>query len=135
MSIYLDHHLQPLAQSLPSYIQDSTDFINKLSNLGEIPDSSYLVTMDVSALYPSIPQEEGIKACRAALDNRSDKSPPTDALVSMLKLTLESNNFTFNGENYLQISGTAIGAKFAPPYAIIFMGWFEEKLLRRKPNR
>ena len=30
---------------------------------------------------------------------------------------------------FKQLNGTAIGAKFAPPYAILFMGYFEDKIL------
>ena len=30
---------------------------------------------------------------------------------------------------FKQLNGTAIGTKFAPPYAILFMGYFEDKFL------
>ena len=46
---------------------------------------------------------------------------------SILILTL--NNFVFNGINYLQKKGCAMGTKCAPGYANIFMGWFEEKFI------
>jgi hypothetical protein len=36
------------------------------------------------------------------------------------------NNFTFDGNHYLQINGTAMGTKMAPSYANIFMGDLEE---------
>ena len=39
------------------------------------------------------------------------------------------NDFVFNGINYLQKRGCAMGTKYAPSYAIIFMGWFEEKFI------
>ena len=39
------------------------------------------------------------------------------------------NNFVFNGINYLQKKGCAMGTKCAPSYANIFMGWFEEKFI------
>ncbi len=45
----------------------------------------------------------------------------------MVKLTLESNNFQFNGDNYLQVGGTAMGTRVAPSLANIFMADFEEK--------
>jgi hypothetical protein len=37
--------------------------------------------------------------------------------------------FTFNGDHYLQINGTAMGTKMAPSYANTFMGKFEKQLL------
>jgi hypothetical protein len=42
---------------------------------------------------------------------------------------LKKNNFTFNGDHYLQINGTAMGTKMAPSYANIFMGKIEKQLL------
>ena len=51
ISAFVDHHLQPINQELPSYIKDTTDFINKLENLPEDPrEETFLVTMDVHSL-------------------------------------------------------------------------------------
>jgi hypothetical protein len=44
-------------------------------------------------------------------------------------MVLKKNNFTFNGDHYLQINGTAMGTKMAPSYANIFMGKLEKQLL------
>jgi hypothetical protein len=53
---------------------------------------------------------------------------PTNAsLIKLLELVLTKNNFQFNGQNYLQIGGTAIGTKAAPGYAINNLGKFEAK--------
>jgi hypothetical protein len=43
-------------------------------------------------------------------------------------LVLKHSNFTFNGEHFLQINGTAMGTKMAPSCANIFM-WKLEKLI------
>ncbi len=40
------------------------------------------------------------------------------------------NNFNFNGKNYLQVGGTAMGTRLAPSYANIFMGRLEQKILK-----
>lgn len=57
---FIDHVLQPLAQSYDDYIQNSTALILRLQNL-EIPEDAVLVTIDVENLYPSIPQTECLK--------------------------------------------------------------------------
>jgi hypothetical protein len=44
-------------------------------------------------------------------------------------MVLKKNNFTFNGDHYLQINCTAMGTKMAPSYANIFMGKLEKQLL------
>ena len=42
---------------------------------------------------------------------------------------LNSNQFKFLGQHYLQMSGTAMGTKMAPSYANLFMGVLEKQML------
>ena len=72
-------------------------------------------------LYPSIPYEAGLKALREVLDKREQHIIPTSELIRMADFVLKNNYFEFNGQIKQQISGTAIGTKFAPPYACLFM--------------
>ena len=53
----------------------------------------------------------------------------TDSLVELAELVLKNNYFEFNEKFLRQIRGTAIGTKFAPPYAIIYMAALEEDFL------
>ena len=108
-----------------SYIKHSGYFINKTKNLSNIPDNAILVTVDVVGLYPSIPHEAGMRALREALDKQEIKCIPTEDLVKMAEFVLKSNYFEFNSKIKQQVSGTAIGTKFAPPYACLFMAKFE----------
>ena len=48
----------------------------------------------------------------------------------MAEFVLKNNFFEFNGEVKRQKSGTAIGTKFAPPYAGIFMDEIETEFLK-----
>ena len=48
----------------------------------------------------------------------------------MAEFVLKNNYFEFNEKVCRQISGTAIGTKFAPPYACIFMGEMETSFLK-----
>ena len=51
-------------------------------------------------------------------------------------VTHTSNNFIiFKDENYIRVSGTVIGDKYAPSYATIFMGMFEQNLLSSVPKK
>jgi hypothetical protein len=56
-------------------------------------------------------------------------SRPDTQLITLLRLNLLSNDFIFNNKVYLQISGTAMGKRFAPSYANIYMADFENKAL------
>ena len=67
-----EFELQEYVQNSPIFIRDNTDFVYKLKALEEpVPDGAFLFCFDVSKLYPSVPREEGMKACREALESRS----------------------------------------------------------------
>ena len=64
ISLFLDHHLQPPAQAVKSYIKDTNEFLKKLRFLPKLPDGIILCTMDVEGLYPNLPHGEGLSALR-----------------------------------------------------------------------
>ena len=113
-----------------SYIKDTGDFLNKIKNINAIPENAILVTADVVGLYPSIPHQPGLEALRKALYKRKTHKVPMGKLVKMTEFVVKNNYFQFSDEVYQQISGTAIGTKFAPPYACIFMDQVESKFLQ-----
>ncbi len=132
ISEYLDHFLCPLASKHPSYIKDTPDFLNKLSQIKIHPDC-LLITLDVDSLYTNIDIKGGIISVRQSfLANPDPKRPDTDHEILRLLITsLRNNDFTFNNEWFLQISGTAMGKKFAPNYANIFMAKWEKEALEK----
>jgi hypothetical protein len=50
----------------------------------------------------------------------------------MAEFVLKNNYFEFDGDIYCQNSGTAMGTKFAPPYACIFMDMVETEFLKQQ---
>ena len=50
----------------------------------------------------------------------------------MAEFVLKNNYFEFNSNVKHQISGTAIGTKFAPPYACIYMDYMENQFLKNE---
>ena len=138
ISSFVDHLLQPIAQKQTSYLKDTTDFINFIEKT-EVSQNTILVSMDVTSLYTNIPQDEGITIVCEAYDKYHNNSPPIPShyLKQILGLILKENSFQFNGENYLQIHGTAMGTKMAVAFANLFMAEIETKMLnesRIKPK-
>ena len=113
-----------------SYIKDSTDFINKIGQIGGIPENAILVTAEVLGLYPSIPHKAWLKALKNALDKRKQKHIPTEKVINMVEFVLKNNFFEFNGLVKQQVSGTAIGTKSAPTYACLYMDEVETEFLK-----
>ena len=116
-------------QSAKSYIRDASGFRRKLNDLGKLPENAILVTADVVDLYPIIPHADGLEALSAKLGESKDKSIATEDLLQMGKFFLRNNFFEFDSKIKQQISGTAIGTKFAPSYLYIFMDKFEKYFL------
>jgi len=84
--------------------------------------------MDVRSLYTNVPQEEGIeKVCKAydALISIKKKPPSPQNISKERWNILQETSFQFNGKNYLQTHGTAIGTEMAVAFANIFMGTLE----------
>ncbi|CAH2219502.1 Hypothetical predicted protein [Pelobates cultripes] len=59
-SLYIDKVLRPLVETLPSYIRDTKQALNRPSNLKFSP-TAQLCNLDVESLYSSIPHDRGIE--------------------------------------------------------------------------
>ena len=79
----VDYHIQPLAKQVKSYIQDTTDFINKLQQLNPLPHNVLLATMDVRSLYTNISNKDGLRALKEALDSRHSNAPQSELITSL----------------------------------------------------
>ena len=135
ISEYVYYHLQPLVTQTRLYLKDTTNFLQKLTAISELPVGCILVTLDVSSLYTNIPYDEGISACSRALETCPFPDPPTSYLLKRMEQILTLNCFEFNNEHYLQIQGTAMRTRMAPSYANLFMGDLEEKMVASTRTR
>ena len=90
-SSFLDFQLQPLAQTVKSYIKDTNHFLRKIKELGQLPEGTILCIIDVVDLYPNIPHDEGLDF----LDSRVDKQVTTDTLIELAELVLKITFLNF----------------------------------------
>ena len=114
-SSYLDYHLKSLVPHVPYILEDTRDFVNRIQDLLDLPESSILVSFDVVRLYPRIPHEEGIETMAEYLETRDDKPVSTNSLCDLASIVLKENYFEHSSKIYHQKLGTAIGTNFAPP--------------------
>ena len=129
ISAFLDFHLKGAVQNISHILEDTRDFLSRIVNK-VVPEGSILVTFDVVGLYPHIPHDEGIDTMRKFLNERADQNVSTQNLCKLENIILKHNYFEFGEKIFHQLLGTAIGTKFAPPYANIFMAGLEEKIFR-----
>ena len=129
ISAFVDHFLSPIVQTGRSYIRDTGDFLQKLQEMDNLNGGEILLTLDASALYTNIPNEEGTMAVLRSLGiaRPGDTQRSNLSLVELLAQVLSLNNFQFDEQNYLQVGGPAMGTRVAPSYANVLMNNFEEK--------
>ena len=104
--------------------------MEKLAQIKANPDC-LLITLDVDSLYTNIDNKAGIETVRQTFLNNPDPKRPTIEILRLLLTSLKNNDFIFDNEWYLQISGTAMGKKFAPNYANMFMAKWEKEALAK----
>ena len=97
MSAFVEREIQPLLANIPSYIKDTTDFLNTLSRFDNLPDNTILVALDVTALYFSIRNKDGIGACKKYLDRRTQLPTSSEDICQLMSPILENNVLSFNG--------------------------------------
>ena len=124
----IDFFLKPLCTMLPSHLRDSQHFIAILRQTPVSP-STLLFTLDVESLYTCIPINDGINAVSRAFLTNPDPSRPDLTLLSLLRLTLSTNNFSFDGQEWLQIHGVAMGKAYGGSFANLFLGQWEKHAL------
>ena len=136
ISAFVFKLIQPIAKNQKSYIKDTTDFINFIERK-KLPQSTLLVTMDVTSRYTNISQEQGMQIVCAAYDKFYKSNPPipTGCLREILRLILEENSFKFTNKLYVQLHGTAMGTKAAVAFANIFVAKIETQILRQSKHK
>ena len=107
ISAFVDYVLSPI----PSYIKDTTDFLQQPQILDHIPNNAILVSVDVTSLYTNIPLNEGINSVAKILKLSGHDEYFIDEIKSCIYFILKNNIFTFNEQNLIQVSGTAMGTK------------------------
>ena len=117
---------------LPSYIRDSKHFLQLLESLPPLPEDAILVTADFKSLYTNIPHEEGIESVLHYMKLHANTLPPgtpsPHTIGVLFETILKNNNLSFMDRHFVQLVGTAMGTKAAPPYANLFMGRHEETI-------
>ena len=92
-----------------SFIKDTNNFLRKLKPITEVPENSYLATLDVKSFYTSISNSEGIKAAKISHEHFTRKRIATKVITTFLALLLNLNNFIFNSKHLQHIKVCAMG--------------------------
>lgn len=131
---FIDYYLNPLSVIHPSYLKDTYHFIDIIRTL-KIPRNAIFFSADVDSLYTNIDIQAGLQTVKRIFEKHPNPQRPDEEVLKLLELNLTKNDFLFNGKYYLQIKGTAMGKRFAPAYANIFMANWEEEVFAKCSKR
>ena len=116
----------------PHHVENTTDFAEKIKNV-KIEEDEIMVSYDIVALYPSVPQNEAIDLLNDLLHNDQNLHEATHMtptqIIQLFKTIVKQTYFMFNQTLYVQIDGLAIGAATSGFAANIFMEQLEKKAL------
>lgn len=98
-----------------------------------VPKNAFLFTIDIDSLYTNINTEMGLRAVSNIFRRYPDAARPDTEILRLLEICLINNDFQFDSKAYLQMEGTAMGQRYAPPYANIYMSEWEREALAKCP--
>ena len=130
----IDIFLQPIVQRQDSFLLDTQHLLGILRSPRLGPDTLF-ATFDVRALYTSVPIQEGLQRVRRAFLQHPDDRRPDADILQLLEISLKSNDFVFEGQPWLQISGVAMGKAFGGSFAGVYLGEWESTALNSSPLR
>ncbi len=118
-------------------MKDTSDFIRKLEQV-QIPNNALIITLDYCSMYTNVPHDEALSALRYTLNNNTQhqyvkgvKRPSTDSLCHLAQIILENNTFVFNGQNWKQSLGVAMGVKVSPELCDLTIFRMEKEFLKQ----
>ena len=92
---YIDSFLAPLAVCHRSYVKNTSDFLNKVTQIVS-PGDAMLFTMDVESLFTNIDNESGLAAVKQAFQRTVDPNRPDKEILELLDISLKYNDSNFN---------------------------------------
>ena len=104
--------------------------LDALQKTVQIPGDYKLVSFEVKSLFTGIPLQLALDCTETAINSSTiELLLPTDDLMDLLNLCLTSTYFQYNGKNYKQLHGAAMGSLVSVVVAEGIMQNIEERAL------
>ena len=103
ISAFFDFHLKPLVTKVTDILEDTHDFLTRITEIKDLPEGALLVSFHVVGLYPRIPHEEGIEIMEEFLTQREVKDISTKGLCDLATVIVKNNFFEIGEKVYHQL--------------------------------
>ncbi|XP_043197909.1 uncharacterized protein LOC122368238 [Amphibalanus amphitrite] len=124
---------KPLTNALGSisgaHIKNTAEMMETLKEVRQVDDKK-LASFDVRSLFTNVPVDEALEAIKEVVDEMDENALPLpkNDYLKLVSMCMHFGSFTFDGIEYLQKSGLAMGSPLSPVAACLFM----EKLEKSK---
>ena len=114
-------------------VKNSIDFAKEIADQDP---GLFMASLDVQSLFTNIPLEDTISVCCDSLFSNDAKVNNINRidLEKLLRAALQNNFFNFEGKNFIQIDGVAMGSPLGPTLANAFLCFHEQIWLDECPN-
>ena len=138
LSKYLASVLKHLANETEYSVKNAQQFAEFVSN-EEVAEDELVASFDVISLFTSIPIGMAIDIVQKKLEGSDDWKNHTqltrDQILDLLSFLLHNSYFIFEGTQYHQVSGCAMGSPVSAVIAELTMQEVEEKAIETSPVR
>ena len=121
---------KPLSNALgsisPSHLKNSGDLLNRIKDINI--NGKKIVSFDVKALFTNVPVDGAMAAVKRVTDNVTDDDlpMPKEDFMKLIHLCVSFNVFQFDGKEYEQVKGLAMGSPLSAVLACLYMEAMEE---------
>ena len=114
ISTFVDLHQRTFIPRIPSYVKDTTRFINIIRNI-QLEPQDIITTTDVSSLYTNIPHTKGIAAINKMLVETRNDTLLKMFISNLTYQVLTKNYFSFNDQLFEQKQQWELGWHLTMP--------------------
>ena len=129
--------LRPLVGKSLHHVHSTKYFVERVSKVSLQPGEC-LCSYDVTALFRSIPVDPALNIIQGLLEQGTSLCNRTVLLVQnivqSLGLCMHNTYFSFQGQFYEQVEGTALWSLVSPIVANLYMEHFERRALSTATN-
>ena len=121
---------KPLTRALGSisgaHVKNTYEMMQHLKDIDMT--GKKLASFDVKSLFTNVPVDGAIQAIRKVVDIIDERNLPVpkSQYLELISLCMSFNSFVFDGQEYVQNSGLAMGSPLSPVAACFYMECLEE---------
>lgn len=134
---WIHEQLLPSVKDIPSICMDSVTYAQRLDRI-QLPKNweGRMLNLDIEAMYPSIPLEDGIPAIRDFLEEDTKFTREgRNIILRVLEWVLASGYIEHKNKFYRQVNGAIMGSAVSVVLAVIYVYVRIEKKVLEKWNK